>query len=769
MTSRPRYRSALVGFIFIVVAGCGSPVREDRSINWSDGGASVGFQHGSEGVFLADKDGRNLIKIAQPDPDVIATSTPLWSPHGNRVIFTTARSADGQARVDLPIFGNANDPAGRIHLQRPITYTCWLYDKSDGARPVALFSARADHVGYVAANLAVRWHPSAERIDYITQVADHRHGLFEYDLATKQSRQVLPQTSEALLFDWTPDGSHLTCVLGGSHPTDADGIWVGRDAEADWWHVPHSGSLAPGELPSTIEWLRATRPAWTADGSRFAFASSEPGPTPQPPGRHVLRHAVLATRSVEEWASGDRPYRDLRWDGAGRRLGVICGDDDGALRFAEQGRPLSPPINHAPVRRFAGWSADGDWLAYVVPDDLPSAGGDEWALLLLSDPRARDKVMLAAGDGSEPGRPVFSGMRVTFPQWSPSEDKLSLWVTFTPAYRSILSQLLGWGLRPGDPAAVFDVKTGQINWLPVNADERVQIGHYELLKRDYAATWRRYADAERELPKPAPVVVRDFMAYLRALQGPRDYSVFEYHCLSKLGRADEARAKLEQFRRVFLPRFADAARGQAAAAANSPEIQLQELLDPNRLLGALVQDLYVAEVFLSLDAAADAEVFFRAALGQAETDATRLSRAIVLGQILLLERKHEEYAELTTETVAPLIATCVEQQPRGDLLNGSGLISTVGELAVLPLGAARFHTPLSDDEINGLRTRWQTFTADTHQNFRPLFELVSRGLERTAATRGKIQRGGNADLSEHDEAADRITALRAQMQGLLQR
>jgi hypothetical protein len=68
--------------------------------------------------------------------------------------------------------------------------------------------------------------------------------------------------------------------------------------------------------------------------------------------------------------------------------------------------------------------------------------------------------MVADGAGREPGSEVFSGMRVTFPQWSPTEDKLSLWVTFNPPHRSFVSMLLGWGLRPGDPAAVFDLKTG---------------------------------------------------------------------------------------------------------------------------------------------------------------------------------------------------------------------------------------------------------------------------------------------------------------------
>jgi hypothetical protein len=204
----------------------------------------------------------------------------------------------------------------------------------------------------------------------------------------------------------------------------------------------------------------------------------------------------------------------------------------------------------------------------IVPDDMPPASKEPWALLLIADTGARDKVYVAAGEGTEPGQPIFSGMRITFPQWSPSEDKLSLWVTFMPAYRSVVSHLFGWGLRPGDPAAVLDMKSGQLSWMPVNAQEKVQVGNYYLLKRDYAQAQRRYEEAERELPKPQPIAVNQFDDYLRAIQGPRDFSLFQSHCLTKLGRADEARAKLDQFRRQFLPKFVEPSGGQGPAVCN---------------------------------------------------------------------------------------------------------------------------------------------------------------------------------------------------------
>ena len=118
---------------------------------------------------------------------------------------------------------------------------------------------------------------------------------------------------------------------------------------------------------------------------------------------------------------------------------------------------LSAALDTRPVRRFAGWCAAGDHLAYVVPDPRRGADRPLWSFLLVPDPLARDAVVIAdgAGDGGRAGKTVFSGLRVTFPHWSPSssDDVLSLWCTFSPSHRSVVARFLGGGLRSGDPAA----------------------------------------------------------------------------------------------------------------------------------------------------------------------------------------------------------------------------------------------------------------------------------------------------------------------------
>src|SRR5258708_771089 len=117
ITGSYRAPMALMFWITLLfVAGC-QPVQEDRTVAWSSDGREVGFQHGTEGVFVADREGRGLEKVFQPGPDVLATSTPLWSPTDRRLIFTTARDAQGNSARLLPSAAEP-DPESEIQFQR---------------------------------------------------------------------------------------------------------------------------------------------------------------------------------------------------------------------------------------------------------------------------------------------------------------------------------------------------------------------------------------------------------------------------------------------------------------------------------------------------------------------------------------------------------------------------------------------------------------------------------------------------------------------------
>lgn len=711
MRSAVRAASVLALAGVLAGLGCSPGVRQDRTITWSAEGNAVGFQHDQEGVFIANEEGGQLEKIFQPGADALVTSSPLWSPKGGRLIFTVARDPNASPAPNQPVPFMPN-PEGDIFRQRRVVYTCWLWEKprpGQTMQPVALFDAACDHPGYVAANLAVRWHPQGDRVLYLKETADHQHGLFEFDLKTKSSRQVFPQTAEALVFDWTPDGSRLVCVVADSKASAGrDGIWIGRPDRAAWWHVPNSEAPPAEPRPSLVEHVRARRPAWTQDGDRFAFAVWQPGKPNETPDCGSLWVGDPAAETVEEWATGTEPFRDLHWTPDGSHLGVVAGNVTGSLYLMSKRGELGAAINRVPVRRFAGWDGRGDQLAYVVPSPATTPDANAWAFLLTPEAMPRDAVFVGPGNGCTPGKEVFSGMRVTFPQWSPKDNKLSVWFTFQPTYRSLPARLLGIGLPSGDPAAVLDLK-GRINWMAVNAQEKAQVGHYHLLKRQYAEAWKWYQEAEAGRPPAQPAPVPEVP--LQNLLTRRDFSFFEYLCLAKLGKEAEARAKLEQFRASFAPVPKPAAMSQW-----------------DHFWAGLVRDLYAAEVFVSVDAAPESIPYFQGALAAAQTDGDRLSSAVVLAQILLLQKDHTGYADLVTDTIRPLVLKLGKTDDLhilGPAVQGTQeLVRLPVELTVLPIFTPEFLATLSDEQLRALIPRWTAQEATkAEDDFRLMTDL----------------------------------------------
>lgn len=666
----------------VALFGCGG-TREDRTITFSAGGDKVGFQHGREGVFVADKEGGGLTKIFTPDKDVIAVGTPLWAPNDKRLIFTTARPLSKDAKPPTPL-PSEPDPAGRVVARQPAVYTCWLRDEPQGGaapEPRELFTAQVDDAGYVAAGLAVRWHPKGDRVLYVKQLGEE-HAVFEFDLKSEGSRRVSPSavSAKAVVFDWTPDGSRLVFLLAGTPKPHQGGIWIALDNGA-WWHPSESASLG-GESGSPLERLKAARPAWTKDGQRFAFASS-------PPGGHFLWLGALQGHRVEQLLEEKQPMHDLAWHPDGDRLGFLTGRNGGTLRVTNlKDAPVT--VTPKPVRTFAGWDAKGGRLAYTTADDIPLKDEGGFSLLLFPDPLARDTLWVAPADGKGEARAVVSGLRTTFAQWSPGDGKLSQWFTFCPTHRWLMSRIANAGLRRGDPAAVIDAGTGKIAWMAVDGHEKAQVGHYHLLKRDYAEAWRWYEQADRDLAaNPRPETADALFAATF-----RDFSFFEYYCLDKLGRKDESGAKLAAFRAAF-------ERLLRPGGAKTEPVEVTS-----------VCDFYAAEVFLSLDAAEDGEAFFRQALAGAKTDEDRLSAGVVLSQLLLLEGRHGDYATLVTEVVAPLIRKSWRPQPRiGPNLTEEIMTRPAGlaALGVLPLSRADLLAKVPDDRLPQLLASWEAF------------------------------------------------------------
>jgi hypothetical protein len=682
------FRGAALTAALLAAAGC-QPVRSDRSVNFSSDGKQVAESRGHDGVFIEDADGGPPTKIFQPDADVIAVSAPLWSPADRRLVFTTAKHPEKPKN-------SGSDLIGDLAFQHDVIYTCWLREPPRGGveqEPVALFTAPCDHPGYVAANVAVRWRPDGRAVLYVKQTGPHLIELFSFDLEKKISERVFPQAAPALVFDWAPDGKHLACVVGSKENDDHshDGVWVGTPGADDWWRVPQTEDLTRGDSGAVLERLRDVRPVWAADGKHFALINSRRADT-KAPAEFTLRAVDVAARRVATLAAGREPIRDVHWRPDGGLLGFILdpapkGDDAkrpavnaGALCLLTLDGKQSEVAEDRPVRSFAGWDSTGARLAYVVADAVPLADDARWAFQFSPDLAGRD-VVLVRGEKDPAPREALRGVRATFLQWSPTEPKLSLRVGFAQPYDSWLTT----APAAGNLSAVYDDASGAIHWKAAGASDKALIGHYYLLRRDYAEAWRWYEQTDQEAPAHAPL---DPKKTAKGLAVGSDPLFFEYYCLTKLGRATEAAAKREQFdRTVFSP---------AAPDGKGPDL-------------AWVRDLYVAESFLAVDAAEDGEAFFRDELRDAKADDARLSKALVLGQLLLLRGKQREYADLTADEVLPLLLRVVKQKDVEKVDwqdNVPTLLMTNRAVGLLPLCSGEFLKSLPEAQVRALAARW---------------------------------------------------------------
>lgn len=682
----------------LLLAGCSSGVREERTIDFSSDGADVAFQHGDEGVFVASADGETLVKIFD-SAQALAVSSPLWSPIDKRLVFTSLHpnvakgtrapneAASLAERKGELVFGNWDEnPDGRRFLPGQVQYTCWLREEPTGeipAEPRALFTARCNHAGYVGANLAVRWHPAGQKIVYLDLLDDGQMGLFEFELSTGDRRQISPRTGAAMVFDWSPGGSYLTCsVVGNSSGTQADGTWVvakdelGGVADA-WWQLPHSERFAVQVSFDLLEVLRSARPVWSRDERALAFIAMQPVNVQLPSGAteskvaaqigSTLYVADVASRQVAEWYRAEAPLRDVRWHPDGKRVGFVEGAVEGQLRIAQAASDVAEPLQELAIRQFVGWNATGDSLSLVSP--IPEAEYQHrWALLFPAIAQARDRVYIVAeevvAEEGVAGKLVHAGMRISFPKWSPTENKLSLWGTFTPSHRCWSAVFLPWSLRPGDPAAVLDFESGELSWLAVSPQEKSQVGHFYLLKQEYGRAWEWYEQGAVGRAPTQPLSLTALWSRRQFDLLANDPWFFEYYCLSKLGRTLEAEARLQEFKTSmrfakdpFDPTFTDfSSIGLWLPSDDATVAQWQQewgkLVD---LVTPLLPAIHACEVFLSLNAASDGVGYFQAEWNKATSDSERFACGLGLTQMQLASGAHAEYAAFVTEDFLPVV------------------------------------------------------------------------------------------------------------------
>ncbi len=762
----------IVASAVLGVSGC-EPVREDRAIQFSSDGESVSFQHGNEGVFVADANGEEPQRIFD-SADAVAVSSPLWSPTDKRLIFTAAYPADKEnaASAGPPQAWDAN-PQGRLFFPNEIIYTCMLRgDPADGdAEPIALFQASCNHAGYVAANLAVRWRPDGRSILFIDQTEAGRHGLFEFDLKSQSRRPILAADADALVFDWSPSGRYLSVALSsGNSGANADsgsqakpsGVWIWDVGADQWWRLPGSEeAVSSMAAASVIENLRSRQPAWDPGETRFVSVVPADVGGEQPERRILL--AEMASREVGELHRSAVAVSDLHWRPDGRQLGWIEGSEPGNLRFLNLDGVAAAPLESVEVRQFVGWNAAGQRMAYLTPANQRS-DAERWVLLFSRIANARDQLWIESADGAQAARLVLDQVRVTFPRWSPKRDELSLWCTYAPTHRSWLSMFLPWTLRRGDPAATLDVETGEIRWLAVNAHEETQVGHYYSLQRDYPTAWTWYDRAAKHREPIERMKLSELDRFLGGVSLHQNPTFFEYYCLTKLGRTEEAAERLRLFRESMSFDVEDAfqvlglsseqededaneGEGEDPSTTSEPSELSQPALaalrsewrEVARFADAMLQSAYATEVYFSLGAQDDGVTFFQAELEHATNDATRLAAAISLSQLLLADGRRGEYTELVVDALLPLLMRLHRQSDLqwsdlGDLSRAPGFLKQAGTLgpgaaACLPLWSADFLSGYSSEELAALADRLGELSDQaTSEDERMVADAVSLGV-----------------------------------------
>ena len=752
MNATDRQHSFIVSasVIACLVSGCAPTVQEDRTIEYSARGESVAFQHGADGVYVASSDGTKLEKVFD-SAQALAVSSPLFSADDSKMLFTTAVPQEHRSEPNslLVEHWEAN-PDGRRFRRMPVEYSCWLRnvagDVQTGEEPLKLFSARLDHPGYVAANLAVRWNPSGDRVLYIDQVGGNQVSLFEYHLQTRQSRRLIDKQANAMIFDWSSAHRYLTCSLLGTDRIEEDGLWIvdrvgleniedGKQLQQNWRKIENSNwdTIAPDSL--SLDHLRHTRPAWTANDDQFAFPSFH----------YVGSGQIACSIYVVQAESGqsnllhrtNRSVRDICWQPNSDRLAFVEGDVAGNLKFVDPDGTVTPPVNEFPVRTFAGWNPDGSRMAYVSPEPIPDRN-EQWSFMFMPIPGARDRVYIANGLTGGDAEMVHNKMRITFPKWSPQANEMSLWGTYSPTHRSLLSSLLPWTLRPGDPAATLDVDTKTMRWMAVNSHERSQVGHYHLLKQDYEEAWNWYQQAAEDR-QPSPKLTMNAlleMAFQRRIH--HDPHFFEYYCLWKLGRKEQAAQRLATFKESLSLDLED---GVMFVDLQKIDISEQaQFEDAVAFVDTFMQASYMTEVFLSLDAAADGITIFNEHAADGDTEDEQLARLICQSQLMLAAGRYQDYAILAREEILPHLSHLGNirnafqhwnlDEPVKVLTDMKQLITGISIcLAVLPMASDEFVALLSDEEVRDSIESWVSkYEAAKSDEHRVAVDMVLRAL-----------------------------------------
>ncbi|HBJ36809.1 MAG TPA: hypothetical protein DDZ51_19045 [Planctomycetaceae bacterium] len=251
--------------------------------------------------------------------------------------------------------------------------------------------------------------------------------------------------------------------------------------------------------------------------------------------------------------------------------------------------------------------------------------------------------------------------------------------------------------------------------MAVNSHERSQVGHYYLMNRDFEEAWKWYEQAavDRQPIKALTMTQLLEMAFQRSIH--HDPYFFEYYCLWKLNKKEQAADRLAMFRKSM---SLDTESG--LMFVDLQKIDANERVKANEAIAfavAFIRASYMTEVFLSLDAAADGILTFNELAAGGESEDERFARLLCQSQLMLASGRNQEYAVLAREELSKRLDRLDNLQKIGQELNLQDPINAFANikqfitgmstcLAILPMASDEFVALLSEEEVRDSIESW---------------------------------------------------------------
>jgi TolB protein len=206
----------------------------DDAPAWSPDGSKIAFnrfRRGNQDIDVVRADGRGLETLTTDG----ASSSPAWSPDGTRIAF--AREAPGNANIYVM--------------------------KEDGTRLSRL--TRGPLLRYSPA-----WSPDGMRIAYVAYAKGPPSAatrLYVMNADGSHTRTIGPDN--VALPSWSPDGTEIAFVN-----EETGSVYLINSGGSGLRRVVDLGSLPDGRhFPQNF----TSRPAWSPDGRKIAFAAGKIG------------------------------------------------------------------------------------------------------------------------------------------------------------------------------------------------------------------------------------------------------------------------------------------------------------------------------------------------------------------------------------------------------------------------------------------------------------------------------------------------------------